>query len=79
MIVFELTTVDDYGQLKFLQVICGRHTEDNLHFGNKFTGQWRSYEGGALTENKIITGLGMFKAGAFTQVALLKRWPIQQV
>ena len=57
MIVFELTTVDDYGQLKCLQVICGRHMEDNLHFGNKFTGQWRSYKGGALIENKIIKKL----------------------
>ena len=71
--------VDNYGQLKSLQVICGWHMEENVCFGNKFTGRWRSCKGGALIENKIINWLGMFKAGAFTQVALLKRWPIQQV
>ena len=49
--------VDNYGQLKFLQVIYGRHTEDNLHFGNKFTGHWRLCKGGALIENKIIEKL----------------------
>ena len=49
--------VDDNGQFKFLQVICGRHTEDNLRFGNKFTGGWRSCKGGTLIDNKIIEKL----------------------
>ena len=68
--------VDNYGPLKSLQVISGRHMEDNVCFGNKFTGRRRSCKGGALIEYKIIEKL---IGNVFTQVALLKRWPIQQV
>ena len=48
---------NDCGQFNFLQVICVHHTEDNLHFGNKFTGHWHSCKGGVLIENKIIEKL----------------------
>ena len=49
--------VDNYGQLKSLQVICGRQTEDNVCYGNKFTGRRRSCKGASLIEYEIIEKL----------------------